>query len=107
MRKTKRPCTEPGCPTLTTHRYCQYHRTQHNRQRGHAHQRGYGHQHQTQRAQLAPEVAAGKHDCWRCNQPITPTQQWHLGHHDNRTLAGPEHATCNLSAAGKASHHGV
>lgn len=44
--------------------------------------------------------------CWRCLTPIDPTN-WHLGHDDDdrRITRGPEHPACNLSAAGRASHH--
>lgn len=66
--------------------------------------RGYGSQHQKLRARWAPFVAAGQVDCGRCGAPITSGQDWHLGHddHDRTKYTGPEHAECNLSAAGQA-----
>ncbi|MCH9728394.1 MAG: hypothetical protein K0U84_01700 [Actinomycetia bacterium] len=56
-------------------------------------QRGYNYRHQKLRKQLEPVVAAGRATCWRCTLPITPTQEWDLGHddHDRRRYRGPEH----------------
>ena len=43
--KPKRPCNHPGCPALTTERFCETHakqyRQQQDRERGTAHERGY------------------------------------------------------------------
>ncbi|ASS66387.1 5-methylcytosine-specific restriction enzyme A [Paenibacillus sp. RU4T] len=36
-----KPCSKPGCPALTTGRFCQSHTKQDDRQRGTAAQRGY------------------------------------------------------------------
>jgi hypothetical protein len=65
--------------------------------------RGYGRQHQRRRAELAPYVAAGLVDCWRCEQRIRPGQPWDLGHDDSdRTrYRGAEHQACNRGAPGK------
>jgi hypothetical protein len=65
--------------------------------------RGYGWQHQRLRAYWRPLVQAGQVACARCGQPIRPDQAWHLGHddHDRRIYTGPEHAACNLAAAGR------
>lgn len=65
--------------------------------------RGYGTAHQQLRAFWQPLVTTGTVTCWRCQQPITPTEPWDLGHDDtDRTLyRGPEHANrCNRAAAG-------
>ena len=51
--------------------------------------------------------------CRRCHQPITPTQQWDLGHPDDATPGGPtstrglepEHAHCNRSAGATAGNY--
>ncbi|MEC4836868.1 hypothetical protein R2362_20240 [Mycobacteroides chelonae] len=66
-------------------------------------QRGYDYQHKKLRAQLKPEVEAGRATCWRCGQPIRKGQAWDLGHDDDdRTkYRGPEHAhTADCSAGG-------
>jgi hypothetical protein len=65
--------------------------------------RRYGAVHRQLRKRVAREVEAGVAVCWRCRRPINPREEWHLGHADNgRDYRGPEHARCNLSAAGKA-----
>ena len=69
-------------------------------------QRGYGPAHTTLRAHYQRRMNAGETlACWRCGKTINPNA-WHLGHDDtNRdTHRGPECPTCNLSAAGHASH---
>ena len=46
-------------------------------------------------------VEAGKAVCWRCGEKISRGQEWHLGHRDDGSIGGPEHArSCNLRAAG-------
>lgn len=91
-------CPTPGCPQLQP---CPTHK------RPSSHARGYDRAHRRIRAHWALRINAGAHvDCWRCGQPIAPTEPWDLGHDDDRTITrGPEHARqCNRSAAGKASH---
>jgi len=62
--------------------------------------RGYGATHQAIRRRLAPFVATGKIICPRCNKPILPGEEWHLGHAEGqRSYNGPEHAICNLRAS--------
>jgi len=70
------------------------------RYRGSTAERGYGKQHQALRARFEPIVLAGGARCWRCGQPIRPTDKWHLGHADGDRSAymGPEHAACNTGA---------
>jgi hypothetical protein len=49
-------------------------------------------------------VLQGRVTCWRCGEPILPTDEWDLGHDDNdRSITkGPEHANrCNRSTAAK------
>jgi hypothetical protein len=63
--------------------------------------RGYGRRHQAIREELEPLVLAGGVSCARCGEPITDNN-WHLGHTDDRTgYTGPEHARCNILAAGE------
>ncbi|AEL19996.2 HNH endonuclease [Mycobacterium phage Jamie19] len=66
--------------------------------------RGYGAAHQRLREQYRPLVASGRATCWRCGQPISPTEAWDLGHDDDdrSRYRGPEHARrCNRAAAGR------
>lgn len=74
--------------------------------RGNTTERGYGNNHQKLRATVKLEVDAGNATCWRCTQPISPTEPWHLGHDDNdRTkYNGPEHVRCNVGAPRRTSH---
>jgi hypothetical protein len=67
--------------------------------------RGYGAEHKKRRASYELAVAQGRAYCWRCKQPIAPGEPWDLGHDDNDRgrYAGPEHARCNRSAAGRIS----
>lgn len=55
---------------------------------------GYGYNHRKLRELLAPDVALGLVDCWRCNERIKPGQVWDLGHDDDdrRRYRGAEHA---------------
>ena len=94
-----RPTTTPTgtrCPTCTRTR---------EQARGTREQRGYDYAHRRTRAQLQARQTQGETlICWRCEQPITG--DFHLGHDDDRTKPrGPEHPTCNLSAAGRISPH--
>ncbi len=59
--------------------------------------------HRRARRDMAALVAAGYAHCWRCGQPIHPTDEWHVGHDDDGAqIMGPEHArTCNLKAAAR------
>lgn len=70
--------------------------------KGSTNQRGYGSAHQRLRAKWAPQVKAGQVNCWRCQQPIHPGQQWDLGHddHDRGHYRGPEHARAKDCTAG-------
>lgn len=108
MARAKHPCAETGCPVPVPHgtSRCPTHARVRDRARGTRAQRGYGIDHDRTRRALAPIVAAGHATCWRCQAPITPGTDWHVGHddHDRSITRGPEHAHCNLSAAGRSSH---
>lgn len=106
MPRAKRVCAKPGCPAIAATSYCTTHQAEAERARGSREQRGYDHKHRELRKQWAPTVATGNVACAKCKQPITTSQQWHLGHTDDRAAwTGPEHAACNLSDAGKRSHN--
>lgn len=106
-RASKRVCTTPGCPTLTTGTRCPAHQADHERARGTRQQRGYDALHDRMRKAWAPKVAAGTIRCTRCQQPIDPATPWDLGHTDDRRAwTGPEHAVCNRVAAGQKSPKG-
>lgn len=65
------------------------------------HLRGYGSTHDARRRQVKPLVDSGNAVCSRCGDPISPREQWHLDHTDDRTgYLGVAHAYCNLRAAG-------
>ena len=55
------------------------------------------------RKRLGQLVRMGGAICWRCRNPIAQGSRWHVGHDDaGVAIMGPEHAACNLRAAGKA-----
>jgi len=108
-------CTgHPGsCPELTTQRHCDTCRPVRERARGTRQQRGYGKAHDDLRARWKPKVEACTVHCHAkvCVMPsgrlILPGQPWDLGHTDDRTAwTGPEHASCNRAAGGRAAHGG-
>ena len=74
--------------------------------RGTRAQRGYDAVHDRLRAHWQRRIDNGERvTCWRpdCTNVLTG-RDWHLGHHDDRTHAGPECTRCNLHHAGKATH---
>lgn len=102
----KRRCRH--CPTLVPadayKGMCPNCRRATDQARGTRTQRGYGAAHQTERAQIAADIRAGKDiRCVTCNQPLTP--DFHYGHTDDRTgHIGPQCPLCNDSEAGKKAH---
>ena len=101
-----RVCATPGCGTLvptTAYRHlCPSCARTRDQARGTREDRGYGTTHQTTRTMWQHRIDAGETvNCWRCGQPIDG--EWHLGHddHDRSITHGPEHALCNLQAAGR------
>ena len=103
---SKRVCSQPGCAVLIdTSGYCPTHARERDKARGSKEQRGYGAAHSKERAKWAAIIARMPVLCSRCHLPITADMDWHLDHTpDRRGYLGPSHATCNLSAAGKAAH---
>ena len=100
----KRPCAEPGCPTLGTTTRCPKHTRQRDQARGTRQQRGYDSEHDRLRAHWQGLIDEGKLvTCWRpdCSNRLLG-RYWHLGHDDNdRTITrGPECVPCNLKHAG-------
>lgn len=71
------------------------------RYRGTTCSRGYGRAHERLRGWWRPYVEAGLVDCWRCGRRIGAREPWDLGHddYDRSVYRGPEHASCNRSAA--------
>ena len=107
MARAKHPCRDCHRPVPAGTTRCPEHARAHEAKRPSSTRRGYGSAHQRLRRALAPIVQAGRATCWRCGQPIKPTDAWDLGHDDqDRAITrGPEHAyKCNRSAAGRASH---
>lgn len=104
-------CARPGCPELTTARYCPADAAAYERQRGTRQQRGYTAEHDRLRERWRPRVERASVNCHAkvcvmvSGRLILPGQPWDLGHTDDRTAwTGPEHAPCNRSAGGKAAH---
>lgn len=102
----RRVCAEPGCPVLTDRTRCAEHEQQREQARGRRQERGYDARHDALRRVTARQVHAGRAVCWRCGEPITRSEAWHLGHCDNdrRVYHGPEHEACNTGARGPCPH---
>jgi hypothetical protein len=105
-----RVCAEPGCPELSSSRYCPTDAAKHEQARGTRQQRGYTSEHDRLRTRWKPKVDSGLVDCCNpiCLMPIRrilPGEPWQLGHTPDRTAwRGPEHRLCNESEGGKAAH---
>lgn len=100
-------CSKPDCPTLIPRgqRACPDHQPV----TATTTERGYGYAHQQERARWQQLIDRAHLDGWgvdcvRCGEAVTG--DWHLDHNEDRSgYLGPAHATCNLSAAGKAGAH--
>jgi hypothetical protein len=109
-RPRTRVCSRVGCPNLHqgTGR-CPDCEREAERLRGTPAERGYDAQHRALRKTWAVKVKAGGVRCWRCGEPIAPTEAWDLGHDDeDRTVyRGPEHAgRCNRAAGARKGNAG-
>lgn len=102
-RQQMRVCAEPGCPRLQRARRCAEHERQRERVRGSSSQRGYGQEHSKLRDSINRR-GIENFVCARCGGAFMAGEEFQLGHTDDRaSWHGPEHARCNLSAAGRAS----
>lgn len=104
-----RVCPTAGCPEITPGGPCDACRAKREHARGTRQARGYDRAHDQLRAKLKPGVDTGLVDCTAPTcierlRRILPGQAWDLGHDDQRRHRGPEHASCNRSAGGKAAH---
>lgn len=94
-----RRCAWHNCPQLVPQgtRFCKAHAHAYERQRGSSTARGYDAAHRHLRRVWEARLATGEtHICAKCGQPVTATDQWDLGHTDNRqSWTGPEHRSCN------------
>lgn len=94
-----RRCAWHNCPQLVPQgqRFCHAHAHAYNQQRGSSTARGYDAAHRHLRRAWEARLATGEtHTCAKCGQPVTATDQWDLGHTDNRqSWTGPEHRSCN------------
>lgn len=101
---TLKPCIE--CGALSSGTRCPAHRQAKERVRQAGRAPGRYAQNKGLRAQWSPQVEQGSVKCRRCKKPIRPGTKWHIGHPDRECSApvGPEHATCNLPAAGRSAH---
>lgn len=94
-----RRCAWHNCPQLVPQgqRFCHAHAHAYNQQRGSSTARGYDAAHRHLRRAWEARLATGEtHICAKCGQPVTATDQWDLGHTDNRqSWTGPEHRRCN------------
>lgn len=102
-RARMRVCSVAGCARIQREPQCAEHRREHEQRRGSSTARGYGQTHRNRREAWLPAVEAGTVQCWRCNRPILPEQQWDLGHddHDRTRYRGPEHIACNRATASR------
>ena len=82
----QRPCLTCGAYTAGTR--CQPCHRQHKAK--------YNAPHRHARTAWLPAINAGTVTCWRCHQPINPTQPWDLGHRQGQP-SHPEHPYCNRS----------
>lgn len=104
------PAHPDSCPELTTARHCGACAGEYERRRGTRQQRGYDADYDRARRRWAPLVAATRVHCHApicieaSGRLILPHQPWDLGHDEQRRIRGPEHASCNRSAGGKAAH---
>ena len=100
--RAKRPCAEPGCPTLTNDTRCLVHARQRDQARGTRQQRGYDAAHQRERARWQALIDSGATvKCATC-PTLLEGRAWDLGHTQDRTrYLGPQCIPCNRGTARK------
>ena len=101
----RRPCAEPGCPTITDATRCPTHTRARDRARGTRQERGYGAAHDRLRADYQRRMDRGEtFECWRCGDDINP-ERWTLGHcdDDRSVYHGPECPPCDYATNGRRS----
>ena len=99
----RRPCAEPGCPTITDATRCPTHARERDKARGTRQERGYDSAHDRRRAAYQALMNRGEtFHCWRCGDLIDP-HVWHLGHDDDdrSRYRGPECVPCNTATKGR------
>ncbi len=99
----RRPCAEPGCPTITDATRCPTHTRARDRARGTRQERGYGAAHDRLRADYQRRMDRGEtFECWRCGDDINP-ERWTLGHcdDDRAHYHGPECPPCDYATSGR------
>lgn len=103
MPDAMRICSVRGCPEITSDGKCLKHRRAADKARGSREARGYDHAHRAFRKAFIPEHQAGTLICWRCREPIPPTEPFDLGHDDNdrNQYRGAEHRRCNRATNGR------
>jgi hypothetical protein len=109
MPRARSVCNREGCADAAVRDgRCATHLQERDAARGTRAERGYGPEYDRARKRAAPAVLRGQAVCWRCHKPIGRRESWHLGHADDPSgkpvIKGPEHARCNLRAAGLAAH---
>lgn len=89
-QKPPHPCNRPGCPKLTTARFCEAHAQYHEQQRGSASSRGFDHEWRTR---TRPRILARDPFCRKCKRKPS-TQVHHViarargGSDDDENLEG-------------------
>lgn len=107
---SKRPCLEPGCPTLTDRTRCPQHTRARDAARGRRQDRGYDTAYDQQHRAWQRRLDAGEVVmCWRCDELGKPHAvdprpgHWHLGHDlvDRSIIRGPQCPASNLDDAAR------
>lgn len=101
-------CSASRCPRILTDgsTRCPEHQAEADRARGSTASRGYGREHRAERSKWKAIISRRAVPCSRCGRPIERGASFDLGHTDDRRgYLGPEHPSCNRSAAGSSRLH--